>query len=338
MSRITAWKAVSVTVCAAIMGWGLCNGLATSTAQSSGGLQADSLNTSQLNYEKQLLAMYLGDFDSVGWQPESGAFAKLFPMYVTSFGRRCAAYLPSNKVEIMTRECSLESTPVDVYGNPAGPSSCIEYRTVGTGIYAKPDLYAIKVRLETLVGNAMIGDMLFNMPADPFATTVTLSDAILMANDDAQQVVAANSCDSRALLRLEDNMARFAQGDRSLKLASGDTLADVQARAPQTKSLQSADLQRLVDDLIADNARGWMLNQYARGSVSGVNVEQRDAQGHPVSLRANYQFSQLGQMAAGWVQLQFQQGRPSCLYFYDAPSTCRVASPRVANAYERGDY
>ncbi len=311
---------------------------ATGAAHAQSGLQADSLNTSKLNYEKPLTALYLGDFDHVGWHPERDTFATLFPMYVTSFGRQCAAYLPTDRVEIMTQECARESTPVNVYGNPVGPSSCVEYRTVGTGIYAKPDLYRIKTRLDALQGNAVLGDMLFDRQADPFSTTAKWTDALIMANDDAQEIFSSNACDSAALQRLEDNMARFARGEPPLKLASGATLADVRARAPAQAASQSADHQRLIDDLIADNARGWMLNQYISGSVSNVDIAQRDANNRPVSIRANYRFAQFGQVTSGWVQVRFDQGRPSCLYFYDAPSTCRVASPRIANAYERGEY
>lgn len=317
----------------------LCGSLfATGCAQSESGLQADSFKTSKLNYEKELTALYLGDFDHVGWHPERDTFATLFPMYVTSFGRQCAAYLPADRVEIMTQECARESTPVNVYGNPVGPTTCVEYRTVGTGIYAKPALYRIKTRLDALQGNAVLGDMLFDRQADPFSTTAKWTDALIMANDDAQEIFNGNACDSAALQRLEDNMARFARGEPPLKLASGATLADIRARAPKQTASKAADHQRLIDDLIADNARGWMLNQYISGSVSNVSIGQSDSNDRPVTIRANYRFAQFGQATSGWVQVRFDQGRPTCLYFHDAPSTCRVASPRIANAYERGEY
>lgn len=191
----------------------LTSAFAIASAQSSGSLKVDSLDTEGLNYENELTALYLGDFNNVGWNRERGTFVTLFPMYVTSYGRRCPGYLPDNRVEIMTQECARESTPVNVYGNPVGPTTCVQYRTVGTGIFAKPDLYQIKVRLNALTEGAVIGDMFFDRSNDPFATTAKWTDALVMANDDSQQLFNTNRCDSPALMRLEANMARFANGE-----------------------------------------------------------------------------------------------------------------------------
>lgn len=300
-------------------------------------LSAGSLKTEKLNYADGLTALYLGDFPNAGLEPESGPFLSLFPLYVTSFARSCHAYLPSNAVQIMKQECARESTPVNVYGNPVGATTCVEYRTVGTGLYAKPELLDISERLQAIQGGQMIGDY-FNRSGDPMASTRQMTDVLLLANDDMARLFNTNRCDSKAIQRLEDNMVRFARGDRPLKLASGDTLADVKARAPQTDLSKPADYARLINDLILENSRGWMLNQYISGSVRNVNVQRRDSQGRPSSIRADYTYSQLGQGARGSVVLAFQQGLPKCLYFFDAPSTCRVPSPRIANAYERGEY
>jgi len=306
-------------------------------AQAADALKAESLNLDKLNYEKELTALYLGDFANADMEPESGSFASVFPSYVTTFARNCAGYLPSNRVEITKQECARESTPVNVYGNPVGPTTCVEYRTVGTGLYAKPELLAISERLQALQGGQLIGDF-FNRSGDPMATSRKLTDVLLLANDDMNKLFGLNRCDSQALQRLEDNMARFAQGGTPLRLASGDTLADVMARKPKHDLSKPADHARLIDDLITENSKGWAFNRYIRGSVGNVNVRSRDAQGRPQRISANYRFSQMGQAVGGSVELAFQKGLPKCLYFFDASSTCRVPSPRIANAYERGEY
>jgi len=337
---VTDW-ALAVTAATA-MGLLLCGFCLDARAQTSDGpnakrLNAQSLKVNNLNYERELTALYLGDLPNAGLEPNSGIFVTLFPLYVNAFARYCDAYLPDNRVEIMKQECARESTPVNIYGNPVGATTCVEYRPVGTGLYAKPELLGISEQLQSIQGRQLIGDF-FNRSDDPMASSRKMTDVMLLAGDDMNQLFRANSCNSKALERLEDNMVHIARGTEPLRLKSGDTLADVKARAPKRDPAKPADYARLIDDLIFENSRGWMLNQYTKGSVRDVNVERRDAQGRPSLIRASYGYSQLGQPAGGSVKLTFQQGLPKCLYFFDAPSTCRVASPRIANAYERGEY
>lgn len=312
-------------------------GTLTVQAQSPEALTADSLTLDKLNYEKELTALYLGDFTNSGLQPNDGPFASVFPAYVTSFARNCAAYLPSNRVEIKKQECARESTPVNAFGNPVGPTTCVEYRNVGTGLYAKPELLAISQGLQAIQGGQLLGNI-FNRSDDPMAMSRKMTDVLLLAGDDMSKLFGLNKCDSPALQRLEDNMARFAQGGTPLRLASGDTLAEVMAGKPKHDLSKPADHARLIDDLITENSKGWAFNRYIRGSVGNVSVRSRDAQGRPQRISANYRFSQMGQAVGGSVELAFQKGLPKCLFFFDAPSTCRVPSPRIANAYERGEY
>jgi hypothetical protein len=306
-------------------------------AQTAQTLTATSLKVGGLNYEKELMALFLGDFPNSGLEPESGTFASLFPSYVTAFARTCKAYLPSNRVEITKQECARESTPVNIYGNPVGATTCVEYRTVGTGLYADPALLAISERLQARQAGKLIGGM-FNRSQDPMATTRQMTDVMLLAHNDMNQLLRANQCNSMAIKRLQDNMVRFAGGGSPLRLSSGATLASVQARAVRRDPSKPADYARLIDDLIVENSRGWTLNQYIRGSVRSVSVQGQDSGSAPSSIRARYSFSQLGKPQVGEVRVSFQQGLPKCLFFFDAPSTCRIASPRIANAFERGEY
>ena len=330
------WGAAKISIIA-VFGALVFFAMLPSRAQPSGQLKGSSLNVENLNYAKELTAVYLGDFENARMQRNDRPFITLFPQYVSTFARQCAAYLPANKVEIMETVCARESTPVNVYGNPVGATTCVEYRSVGTGLYAKPDLLSISLQLQGIQTGEIFGDY-FNQSADPLASSREMTDVLLLAYDDMQLLFRNNQCNSSAIQRLEDNLARFARGETPVRLASRETLADVRAKAPKRDTSKPADHARLIDDLITENARGWMMNRYIRGSVSDVNIQNRDAQGRPNRISARYSFSQLGQRTGGSVAVAFQDGVPKCLYFFDAPSTCRVPSPRIANAYERGEY
>ena len=336
LSQLKSLGAVKIAIIS-VIGALLFFTMFTSRAQPSGQLKGTSLNVENLNYGKELTAIYLGDFEGARLQRNDGPFITLFPQYVSTFARRCAAYLPDTKVEIMKTVCARESTPVNVYGNPVGATTCVEYRNVGTGLYAKPDLLSISLQLQGIQTGEILGDY-FNQAADPLASSREMTDVLLLAYDDMEQLFSNNQCDSAAIQRLEGNLARFARGETPVRLASRETLADVLAKAPKRDTSKPADHARLIDDLIAENARGWMMNRYIRGSVSDVNIQNRDAQGRPNRISARYSFSQLGQHTSGSVAVAFQDGLPKCLYFFDAPSTCRIPSPRIANAYERGEY
>lgn len=333
--RRTKWIVKSPVTAA--LGLSLCAVPAAIYAQTAPALRADSLKLRGLNYEKELTALYLGDFANSRLEPESGTFASIFPSYVMSFARSCAAYLPKNRVPIMEQVCQTESRPVNIYGNPVGPSRCVAWRSQPTGYYADPALLAISERLQARQGGQMIGQM-FDRNADLLSSARQTTDVALLVRNDMNQLFGANRCDSSALRRLQDNMSRFARGIAPLRLASGETLAAVRSRNPRRASARNADYARLIDDLIFENAKGWMMNRYVGGSVGGVVVQERDATGSPSAIRAGYEFSQLGQSRIGHVVLTFEEGLPKCLYFSDAPSTCRVPSPRIANAYERGEY
>src|SRR5713226_3618052 len=111
-----------------------------------------SFSAKGLNYETELTGLYLGDFAHARLERDSMAFDLLFGNYLSAFARRCSAYLPANKVEMTRSECAREQYSVNRYGARTGPSTCIEYREVGTGLYADPDLYAAQRQVDADVG------------------------------------------------------------------------------------------------------------------------------------------------------------------------------------------
>ncbi len=75
-----------------------------------------SLHTDKLNYADDLERIYVGDFEHVGFKPDSNEFGMIVGGYMTQYSESCARYLPEDKVEIMTQECAQEAWTVNGYG------------------------------------------------------------------------------------------------------------------------------------------------------------------------------------------------------------------------------
>ena len=241
----------------------------------------------------------------------------------------------------MTRpECAREQYTVNRYGARTGPSTCVEYRQVGTGLYADPDLYAAQQKVEVEVGRNMIRDTFRDMSGkNPMATGMRAVDAATSVGRDMDVATRAEQLyASPGLKRFQDNMMRFALGQPPLHLPGGETLASIAPKKSPDAPFKDSNYSRLVDDLIAENAQGWMLNRYVRGSASGVTVSSRDAQGRPSKIVGSYSFDSANGRRQGSVTVQFSDGLPQCVFFFDFPTTCRTPSRRIITAYESGRY
>jgi hypothetical protein len=292
-----------------------------------------------LNYETELTALYLGDFAHSRLQRDGHEFDFLFGNYLKAFARRCSAALPPNKVEMTRPECVREQYSVNRYGARTGPSTCVEYRRVGTGLYADPDLYAAQQKVEVEVGRNMMRDAFRDMAGkNPMAAGMRAVDAATSVGRDMDSLLELNSCTSPGLKRLQDNMMRFALGQPPLRLPGGETLASITPKKSPDAPFKDSNYSRLVDDLIAENAQGWMLNRYVRGSASGVTVSSRDARGRPAKIVGKYSFDSASGRRQGSVTVQFSDGLPQCVFFFDFPTTCRTPSRKIITSYENGRY
>jgi hypothetical protein len=302
-------------------------------------LTAASFSTVGLNYERDLGGLFLGDFEHLRIGRSSMEFHALASNYLDVFARRCRAYLPPNKVEMTTSECAREQYTVNKYGLRVGGSTCIEWRTVGTGFYADPDLLAAVQQMEpALVGEA-VKDLLGQSNRDPLAGTMRAADAKAAVGRDMQSLIAKNGCDSPGLQRFQANMLRFARNEPALRLAGGETIASTgPARPAPGTPFKDADYAKLLDDLIVEQSKAWMMNRYFRGSLSGVTVAARNADGRPLEIVAQYTVESVKGKTNGNVRLRFSDGLPQCMYFSDFPTTCRTPSPRIVTAYENNKY
>jgi hypothetical protein len=295
-----------------------------------------------LNNEDDLVRIYSGDFKSVSLDRGGNEFMLIISNYMTDFATDCTRFLPPNKVEITKQVCSGTSTPVNGYGNPVGASTCVSYETVGTGLYADPRLYAAVQDVSAKAAANMLGNMMGMMTgkgshaANPLTMPTQIIDQMVAVGNEMKTVIHTNACGSPGLKNFQSNLIRFANGDTPVNYAGAVGTPPTPGSA-RGGPAGDADFARLLDDLVADNARGWLMNRYQPGSISDPIV-QRDPLGHPVRITAQYSYAGMQGTQRGRVTVSFKDGSPDCLYFSDAPDTCRLPAAGVVSAYQKNAY
>jgi len=303
-------------------------------AKRNSSLSFNNFTAKDLNYETELTALYLGDFKNSRLEPLSHGTLSVFGGYLKAFAKQCKAYLPKNAVEMTKSECAREQYTVNSWGNKTGASTCIEYRNVGLGLYADPALYNSSQYLASKLSGKTFIDIFSTK--DPFAAKSMMDDSLSLGSD-MSQLVRMNKCDNYGLKRFEENLHRFVKGKRPLLLPGGETMALFKQIYPTNFNADSLNLSKLLDELIAQNSKGWIMNRYSRGSVTGIDVSKK-SDGSPYSLSANYRYSTIAGSYKGSVRLTFAKELPECLYFSDARSTCRKPSRAILTAYQKGKY
>jgi hypothetical protein len=295
-----------------------------------------SLHTESLNYGDDLKRIYVGDFEHVGFKPDSTELGFIVGGFMKVYSESCDRYLPKDKVEIMTQECSREVWTVNGYGvEQPGSRHCASWRTVGTGRYADPRVYSLNQKLDANVAGGMMSDVLNGLKqqgGDPAGGTRKMTDVVVYVKQDMDHFLDDNGCASGAIVRFQANMLRFGRGEEPIRMSGG-----AEAVAATTKLASGQNYERLVDDLISQESSAWMMNRYSSGSAV-VNAVQHDSGGQTRQVDARYRFMTMGHPGMGNVRVMFGDGIPQCLYFSDFPSTCRAPSPKVVSDYKRNQY
>ena len=300
-----------------------------------------------LNNEDDLVRIYAGDFQSVQLDRGDLEFMLIISGYMTDFGKDCKQFLPPDKVEITQQVCNDASVPPpyspdgvhDIYGNPIRTSGCSGYHTEGTGVYADPRLYAAVNDVAAQAQANMVKNMLgrstgrTGRAANPFTMGAQLNDKLVAVAGEPRALINANGCGSLGLKNFQSNLIRFAKGEAPVKYAG----AVVSAPVAVLPGIRDADFTRLLDDLVLDNSRGWMMNHYQPGSISDPIVSH-DPAGSPTRIMARYTSSGPNGRQTGRLTVSFKDGVPDCLYFSDAPDSCRLPSQRIISAYEKNAY
>jgi hypothetical protein len=187
----------------------------------------------------------------------------------------------------------------------------------------------------------MLGNMLGMVTAKgshgatPFTISQQITDQLTAVGTEMETLIHTNACGSPGLRNFQANLIRFANGDHPIKFA-GAVTSGLAGSVPGGPA-KDADYTRLLDDLVAANARGWMMNRYQPGSITDPIVSH-DPQGRPVRVMARYGYADSQGTQRGRVTVTFKDGSPDCMYFSDEPDTCRVPAAGVVSAYEKNAY
>jgi len=293
------------------------------------------LNTDGLYYAEFFDYIYRGHFENIKIKREEAEFLTIFGQYLRAFGKQCPNYLPANKVKIMQQECAKEQVTTNGYGIETS-RVCIEWRWVWSGLYAKPDLYNAKMKIENIQRSKGLQTVMA-MITDPNAmgNSIDMVHKIKGLKNDMAQIFKLNPCNSNGIKRFEENLALFALNKAAIRMQGISKYAVIKKSGGPT-GLQN--FNKLIDDLVANQARTWSFNRYNPGNISGLTMLSKDTKGRPASLKANYVYSGFGNNGKGWVKVTFDNGLPDCIYFFDFPNNCKTPNSSIVASYAQGKY
>jgi hypothetical protein len=293
------------------------------------------LNTEGLYYAEFFDYIYRGHFENIKIKRESSELYMIFGQYLRTFGKQCPSYLPANKVKIMEQECAKEQVTTNGYGIETN-RVCIKWRWVWSGLYAKPGLYNAKMKIEG-IQRAKGLQTVVAMITDPNAmgNSVDMMHKAKGLKNDMAQIFKLNTCNSAGIMRFEENLKLFALNKPSIRMKGNSKYAAMKKSGGPTGS---QNFIKLIDDLVANQAKTWSFNRYTRGSISGLAIFSKDTKGRPRALKANYNYSGFGSSSKGWVRVTFKNGLPDCIYFFDFPNNCKTPNSSIVASYAQGKY
>ena len=130
---------------------------------------------------------------------------------------------------------------------------CIEWKSVGTGIYARPDLYDAKQKAENSQGADALRTTIA-MITDPNAmgNSVDLMHKVNGLRSDMARIFMLNTCNSAGIKRFEENLILFALNNPAIRMEGTSKYAAIKKSGGPSGS---QDFKRLIDDLVANQAK-----------------------------------------------------------------------------------
>ncbi|WP_299553972.1 hypothetical protein [Seonamhaeicola sp.] len=297
--------------------------------------QALEFKTDGLYYAEFYDFIFRGHFENVKVKRENVEFLSIFEQYLRAFGRQCDQYLPEDKVEIMDLVCAREEVEKNIYGDVLS-RVCVKWVWQGSNLFARPDLYNAKSAVERLQSGDALQKAFAEM-ADPNAIGNSM-DRVHKLNglkNDMAQIFVLNSCNSPGVRRFEENLKRYALNKPGIRMKGASKYTTMKTTGGPTGA---QNLNKLFDDLVANQAKTWAMNRYVPRSISKLTVLRKDTQGRPLIAKANYTYQFFGKAGQGWVQISFENGLPKCLYFHDFPQNCKTPGSSIVAAYAQGAY
>ena len=283
--------------------------------------------------------IYRGHFEDIEMRRDELDFVSIFNQYLRTFGRQCEEYLPADKVDIMNWECVKEQEWVTTNGygmEISRTSNCIQWEQRESGFFASPDLYKAFNEVEKLHdANALREAMDLAIGPNALGNSVDQIHKTKALLFDMSRIFQINSCNSPAIKRFEENLKLFALNKPPIRMKGASKYTAMKKSGGPTGS---QNWTKLIDDLVADQARTWAFNRYQQGSISGVTVLSKDNQGRPAIIKADYLYSGFGGNSKGWVKITFANGLPEGIYFFDFPNIRKTPSSSIVASYAQGKY
>lgn len=304
----------------------------------SGVLSAAALVVPDTPNGEILKSIYSGEFDKVDADRSGPLFQAIGSGYIQGFSDHCRKFLPADRIQLTKSVCDMEQVTTNGWGVQTS-ETCVSWEQVPIDEYADPRLYsalnstpmqtvasAMRTAMNVMSGNVSLGQMLGSV-----GTTVDASSA-------AANLSVSNSCTSAALHRFQQNLQRFALGEDGIRLNGTEEIGVALLPPAPGETYRDSDYGRLLEDMVEEESASWAVNRFVSGSVGGVSVDSRDAAGRPKEVSARYRFQGFSGPQSGTVTLNFEDGRPKCLYFSDQPSICRTPAHSITSAYIEGKY
>jgi hypothetical protein len=289
-----------------------------------------------LEYEGAFTSLYLGNFSNMPFERDRPEMSAMMGAYIDVFGKGCREFLPPNRVEVTEEKCVAWTETRNGFGTLVN-TTCNRTVPVGTGVFADPAVYSARLGLQRLANTHALADVLsiFQGGLSGVADQVQVVRSV---KSDVEDLVKLNGCGSRALHRFQDNMRLFAENKQPILISNdGGTATPSVTPATPPRPVKAQDFSKMLDDLVGINSRSWAINRYQRGSMS-AKVASQDAQGRPRRVQGTYAYEGFAGRATGTVALEFSDGAPQCLYFWDFPTACRTPDRGVSTEYANGAY
>ncbi|SNR47502.1 hypothetical protein SAMN04488009_2034 [Maribacter sedimenticola] len=279
--------------------------------------------------------IFRGHFENLEMKRDDMFFLVIFDKYLRAYGGQCDRYLPAGKVEILNQVCKTEEVTKNGWGDVVS-RVCVEYTWVGSGLYAKPELYTAYAEIDQIQrskGLSTMVDMITN--PNSMGNSVDMIHKTNGLNNDMVKLFQMNACSSAGLKRFEENLELFALNKAPIRMQEASKYTTMKKSGGPTGN---QNFNKLIDDLVYDQSKTWAFNKYTAGSISNVQASLKDSEGRPKELSAYYNFSGFSGNSKGSVRITFEKGLPKCIYFYDYPQNCKTPNSSILAAFAEGKY
>lgn len=311
-------------------------------------LREQDLNIPPGPLAELLRAIFEGHFERVGLQPSDTRIRLLVGGFTNRAWSRCGKRGIDDPVELPETVCREWLVTKVARGNePAVEQSriCTQSETHGSGVYVERGMsQAMNADTEAQLSSGLrqVVDQVMQRPERGSSTTGKGSfdwlSSTLAYQAAGADLAAANDCDGRGVKRFERNLEHLLLGTPATQLDGLPRIGVAMLPPPSGEAYRDSNYERLLDDLVSDQSRGWAFDRYEAHSITDTSVSTRDKAGRPAVVIAAFGYQGMRGRQTGQVTLRFEDGRPRCITFSDQPDECRALSQSIVADYLDGAY